>query len=55
MSLVSVLVMLVISCLAMVVMARVASELDVLIHTEVMFDVFLHVDVTEARSDVRPV
>ena len=55
MSLVSVLVMSVLTTLAVVVVAGVAGELDVLIHPEVMFDVLLHVDVTEARSDVRPV
>ena len=54
-SLVSVLVMSVLTTLAVVVVAGVAGELDVLIHPEVMFDVLLHVDVTEARSDVRPV
>ena len=55
-SLVSVLVVLVLRCLAVVVVvAGVPGELDVLIHPEVMFDVFLHVDVTEARSDMGPV
>ena len=55
MSLVGILVMLVLTCLAMVVVAGIPGELDVLIHPEVMFDVFLHVDVTEARSDMGPV
>ena len=50
-----VLVVLVLPSLAVVVVPGVAGELDVLVHPEVVLDVLLHVDVTEARSDVRPV
>ena len=38
-----------------VMVSGVARELDVLIHPKVVLDVLLHIDVTEARSYVRPV
>ena len=38
-----------------VVVSRVPRELYVLVHAEVVLDVLLHIDVTEARSYVRPV
>ena len=51
----SVLVVLVIRSLAVMV-SRVASrELYILIHPKIVLDVFLHVDVPEAGSYVRPV
>ena len=50
-----VLVVLLLPGLAVVVVARVAGELDVLVHPEVVLDVLLHVDVTEARRDMGPV
>ena len=50
-----VLVVLLLPGLTVVVVARVAGELDVLVHPEVVLDVLLHVDVTEARRDMGPV
>ena len=51
---VSVLVVLVLGSPGVMV-SGVARELDVLIHPKVVLDVLLHIDVTEARSYVRPV
>ena len=51
----SVLVVLVLVSLAVVVAWVPPGELQILIHPKVVLDVLLHIDVTEARSYVRPV